>query len=115
MILREGLPVRVGDDFGDDVPVFVGEDGPVIGALHVDVHVLRGDEVRVAGIDVERAVRVGTAVHEGFVGGIVDADLEVIEQLFTLARVEGIEVRGFLRARFRQDEGIDDLGTRRSR
>ena len=108
--LREGLPVRVGDDFGDDVPVFVGEDGPVIGALHVDVHVLRGDEVRVAGIDVERAVRVGTAVHEGFVGGIVDADLEVVEQLFTLARVEGIEVRGFLRARFRQDEGIDDLG-----
>ena len=108
--LREGLPVRVGDDFGDDVPVFVGEDGPVIGALHVDIHVLRGDEVRVAGIDVERAVRVGAAVHEGFVGGIVDADLEVVEQLFTLARVEGVEVRGFLRARFRQDEGVDDLG-----
>ena len=108
--LREGLPVRVGDDFGDDVPVFVGEDGPVIGALHVDIHVLRGDEVRVAGIDVERAVRVGAAVHEGFVGGIVDADLEVVEQLFTLSRVEGVEVRGFLRARFRQDEGVDDLG-----
>ena len=108
--LREGLPVRVGDDFGDDVPVFVGEDGPVIGALHIDVHVLRGDEVRVAGIDVERAVRVGAAVHEGFVGGIVDADLEVVEQLFTLSRVEGVEVRGFLRARFRQDEGVDDLG-----
>lgn len=55
------------------------------------------------------------AVHDGFVGGIVDADLEVVEQLFTLARVEGVEVRGFLRARFRQDEGVDDLGTRRSR
>ena len=107
IFIGDGVPIFIGDDFGDDVPVFVCEDGPIIGALHVDVYILRGDEVRVVWIDGERAVRVGAVVHEGFVGGIVDADLEVVEQFFTLARVEGVEVFGLLRALFRQDEGID--------
>ena len=98
---------RADGDFGDGLPVFVGEEGPVIGAVYVDLHILRQDKIPV--LDVERAFPVGVALHEGFVGGVIDADLEILKQLFALALVEGVEVLGFLRTRLRWDEGVDDF------
>ena len=77
---------RADGDFGDGLPIFVGEEGPVIGAVYVDLHILRQDKIPV--LDVERAFPVGVALHEGFVGGVIDADLEILKQLFALALVE---------------------------